>query len=43
MLFHIDLFALPHEGHIRWITDQIEQQAAPVNLLETIGLALAFW
>jgi hypothetical protein len=39
---HIGLFALPHEGYIRWIADQIEQQAAPINLLETVGLALAF-
>src|ERR1700722_5872099 len=39
---HIDLFALPHEGYIRWIAAQIEQQGAPINLLETVGLALAF-
>jgi hypothetical protein len=38
---HIDPFALPHEGYVRWIAGQIEQQAAPINLLETVGLALA--
>jgi hypothetical protein len=40
---HVDLFALPHEGNVRWVSDQIEQQAAPLDLLETIRLAFSFW
>jgi hypothetical protein len=23
------VFGLPHDGHVRWIADQIEQQATP--------------
>jgi hypothetical protein len=41
---HVDVFGLPHEGHIRWITDQIQQQTTLIEVLKIVGVvAFVTW
>ena len=39
---HVDLFRPPHEGHVPWIAHEIEQQAAPIEMLKIVRLIVAF-
>ena len=33
---HADLFCLPHQWHIRWIANRVQQQAAPVEVVKSV-------